>query len=284
LIIAGAPRRARRAPGHEPAKAAPAPDAAAFDIYTFVTDDSDYADMRQSFSAAGFSAPLATYIRLSDAAQGEAPDDPFTAIGYIARRLDASYAILCHQDVRADQGAGADELTALLADLSARDPDWVVAGNAGATARMRAIRRLVDPHGGSTDDRLPAEVISLDENFLVFNRGRVPRVSAGLQGFHFYGTDVCLNARESGGSAYIVDFPLTHLSGGAVDDGTYAQAKADFLTIWDRRCAFRYVRTPVETLFMSRYAGLRRLFASRQARRWVELAGNRESSTPWVPH
>jgi hypothetical protein len=285
LIILGAPRRKAMPPtaGVAPAQSEQSRSAALFDIYTFVTDDGDYAEMCDSFTTAGFTQEIATYIRLSDAATGADPSDPFAAIGYIADRLDASYAVLCHQDVRIDQGPGADELNQLLADLSTRDPDWVVAGNAGATDRMRAMRRLVDPHGGSTDDPLPAEVISLDENFLVFNRGQRPRTSTGMYGFHLYGTDVCLNARASGGSAYIIDFPLTHLSGGALDDGGYEEAKARFLEIWNGRCAFRYVRTPVEILFMSRYGVLRRLFASSRAREWVELAGNRESATPWVP-
>jgi hypothetical protein len=127
--------------------------------------------------------------------------------------------------VRLDRGGGAPELIAALAGLDRLDPEWVVAGNAGGTSDLRLVRGLYDPHGGSTDDRLPVRVVSLDENFLVFNRSRPPRCSPGLSGFHLYGTDVSLNASKERGAAYVIDMPLTHLSGGSMDS-EYEAAKS----------------------------------------------------------
>ena len=74
------------------------------------------------------------------------------------------------------------------------DPQWVVAGTAGVTRRGRLVRRVVYRGSGLTADRLPLSVVTLDENFLVFNRRNVPRCSPGLSGFHFYGSDVSMNA------------------------------------------------------------------------------------------
>jgi len=185
-----------------------------FDVYTFVTDEDHYEAMLASFRVAGMSPALARFVRLS----GDGGNDPFGAIGRLFAAAADRYAILCHQDVRLDQGMGANELLSALAHLDSLDPSWVVAGNAGVTHDLRLVRRLVDPYGGRTADALPARVMSLDENFLVFNPRWSPHCSQSLSGFHFYGADVCLNAAADGGTAYVIDFPLTHLSAGRFDD------------------------------------------------------------------
>jgi hypothetical protein len=53
-------------------------------------------------------------------------------------------------------------------------------------------------------------VSSLDEFFLVLDTAKQFSVSEGLLGFHFYGTDLCINAENSGYSAYVIDFPVLH--------------------------------------------------------------------------
>jgi hypothetical protein len=136
----------------------------------------------------------------------------------------------------------------------------------------RLIRRLVDGHGGSTGEGLPLPVVTLDEDFLVFNPRNVPRCSAELREFHLYGADVCLHALATGGSAYVIDFPVTHLGQtGANRDReaaywrVYDHSRRRFAAVWNERCLFRYVVTPSDALFLSRFGLLRRLFGSAAA-------------------
>ena len=199
----------------------------------------------------------------------------------------ARYPILCHQDVFADQGAGATELLARLHALDVCDPGWVVAGNAGIMRSGRLIRRLVDRHGGSTGERLPLPVVTLDENFLVFNPRNVPCCSAKLKEFHLYGADVCLHALASGGSAYVIDFPVTHF--GRTSPASrpeseywrvYEHSRKRFIAVWNDRCLFRYVLTPSDALFISRSRLMRRLFGSASAVASVERCRHEGNGQP----
>jgi len=51
---------------------------------------------------------------------------------------------------------------------------------------------------------------SLDEFFLVLDCEKSFSVSENLSGFHFYGTDLCINAAKAGYSSYVIDFPVLH--------------------------------------------------------------------------
>jgi Methyltransferase domain len=256
-LALGAPRRSGRL-----TPKGPITPETSFEVHTFVNDDSLYARMRESFIGSGFDP--GAFVRLTDR-----DEDPYTAITRIGRASTSRYPILCHQDVFADQGAGAAELLACLRDLDARDPCWVVAGNAGVTRSGRLIWRLQDGAAGSTGESLPLQVVTLDEDFLVFNPSNAPRCSPELREFHLYGADVCLHALASGGSAYVIDFPVTHL-GQTTAPGdpqseywrVYRRSRTRFIAVWNDRCLFRYVLTPSDTLFMSRSRIIRQLFGS----------------------
>ena len=259
-LTVGAPRSSGRL-----APTAPATPEMPFEVHTFVNDNALYARMRASFIEAGFDPDA--FVRLTDD-----DDDPYTTITRIGRESTARNPILCHQDVFADQGAGARELLACVRELDVRDPRWVVAGNAGVMRSGRLIRRLVDGHGGSTGEHLPLPVVTLDEDFLVFNPRNAPHCSAELREFHLYGADVCLHALASGGSAYVIDFPVTHLGQARAASGpdseywrVYGSSRKRFIAAWNDRCLFRYVLTPSDALFVSRSRLLQRLFGSSSA-------------------
>jgi hypothetical protein len=129
--------------------------------------------------------------------------------------------------------------------------------------------------------------VTLDENFLVLNRRNVPRSTDGLSGFHLYGSDVCLHALSSGGSAYVIDFPISHV-GRLTQNGDYPRAywqsyelvKNRFMATWSDRYWFCYVVTPVDTLFISRSRILRRVFGSTRA---VAAVQQRRQQLPGSP-
>jgi len=230
-------------------------------LYTFVSDQRLYDQMVASFTAAGF--PRDPFVKLSDR-----ETDPYRAINEL--EPSCRYAILCHQDLLADRGAGLEDLLRVLGALDHRDPDWIVAGNAGVTRNGRVVRRVYDEYGDPTGDRPPIPVVTLDENFLVFNMRHTPRTSPGLSGFHLYGTDVVLNALADGGSAYVIEFPLTHVPGGGTSANVdYGAPLRRFEAAWNPRTWWTYVFTPQDVLFLSRSRILRRLFGSERARAWV---------------
>ncbi|MGC8490094.1 MAG: hypothetical protein ACP5QO_17990, partial [Clostridia bacterium] len=193
--------------------------------------------------------------------------------------------VLCHQDVRPDLGSGADRLLDLLGALDRLDPGWTVAGDAGVLRSLAVVRRVHDRFGGMSSHQLPARVMSLDENLLVLNRRNAPRCSPELSGFHFYGTDVCLNAIMAGGSAYVIDFPVTHGDFGPPKDygATYVRAREEFVTLWSARRRAGYVGSTTEVLTVGHPRLLRTCLDAVPLRNWV-LADRDRSSRSWLAH
>jgi hypothetical protein len=109
--------------------------------------------------------------------------------------------------------------------------------------------RITDPHGtGQRIGPFPARVVSLDENFLVVRAASRIRPSTTLSGFHLYGTDLCLQARAAGRSAWVIDFHLRHLSAGRVDSN-FLRQQAAFEENWGRRLGrSERIRTTCTTL------------------------------------
>jgi hypothetical protein len=202
-----------------------------FSVCTLVTDPAQHAAMRASFEAHGFTPDVAEFLHL-DNSEGNRWD-AYAGLAKLLEDARGAHVILCHQDVRLI-GDGAAALASRLAALDARDPDWAIAGNAGATEEGALVIRISDPHGADTRrGTFPARVESLDENFLVVRRDAGLRPSPELKGFHLYGTDLCLQARRRGRTAWVIDFHLRHLSAGRVDRGFLAE-QAGFERHWGR--------------------------------------------------
>lgn len=187
---------------------------ATFRIATFVNDEEQYGAMRASFETAGFVSPLARYTI--------EPGEPYSGVTRLGQ-AEEPYVLLVHQDVHCDWGDTASSLQARLADLTEADPSWVVAGNAGYAPHL--VRHISDPHGTTWATDLPKKVLSLDENLLILRTERRPACSPELSGWHHYGTDVALNAALTGGTAYVIDFRVTHLSAGNPDGVVESQRR-----------------------------------------------------------
>ena len=218
----------------------------AFSICTLVTDHADYLAMQASFAAHGFGPEAAEFLHLDNSVGNRW--DAFAGLAAMLAEARGRYVICCHQDVRLI-GDGATALLARLAELDARDPAWAVAGNAGVTAAGALMLRITDPHGADQHrGPLPARVASLDENFLVIRGGLGVVPSGDLEGFHLYGTDLCLAARLAGRSAWVIDFHLHHLSPGRVDAGFLDQQER-FERAWGARLGQgERIRTTCTTL------------------------------------
>lgn len=121
-----------------------------------------------------------------------------------------------HQDLYLPHGW--EERVALgLAELEEKDPNWGVLGGVGAikAAENEGHSKILkghwcDPHGYHRHGPLPHEVESLDEQWLGLRRSRGVRFDPELPGFHCYGIDISLAAREAGLKSYAIDAFVWH--------------------------------------------------------------------------
>lgn len=220
----------------------------AYSIGTLVNDAEQYADMRASLAAGGFAADDCEYFVIDNTGAGQT--SAYRGLNAVLAAARGRHVILCHQDVRLIKD-DRERLDARLAELDAIDPDWAAAGNAGGVAPGTLALRISDPHG--RDRRvgtLPARVGALDENFIVIRRAANIGFSSDLDGFHFYGPDICVAAAVLGRSSYVIDFHLEHLSAGK-KNATFAAAQADFRAKWSRAFAPRWLQTTCALVHLS---------------------------------
>lgn len=220
----------------------------AYTVATLVTDRQLYAEMHGSFLAGGFTPADCEYLCLDNSGPQQ-----LSAFAGLNRLLDAArgrYVVLCHQDVRLLED-GRAELDRMLAELEDRDPTWALAGNAGGAGPGRLALRITDPHGADRRvGHLPQRVRSLDENFIVVKRSARLGFSRDLGGFHLYGTDICLVADVLGYSAYVIDFHLSHLSGGR-KEAAFREAERAFIAKWNRALRPRLIQTTCTLMAIS---------------------------------
>lgn len=186
-----------------------------FTVATLVTKPAQYAEMVNSFQAHGFGDESSEFLYVDNSLGNRL--DAYDGLRALISRALGKYVILVHQDVLLLED-GRDVLEARLGELERKDPRWAVAGNAGAGPGGKYFIRISDPHSENySSGPFPARVLSLDENFVVLKRAAMISPSIGPSGFHLYATDLCLQARLKGMSAYVIDFHLRHLSGGRID-------------------------------------------------------------------
>ncbi len=215
----------------------------AFTIATLVTDPGQYDAMRASLVAGGFTTNDCEYLFIDNT--GTEQTCAFSGLNVALSEARGRYVILCHQDVRLiDDGDTRAELDSRLTELDKLDPHWAIAGNAGGVAPGQLALRISDPHGRDQHvGNLPAQVTSLDENFIVVRRDANLAFSSDLSGFHFYATDLCLIADVLGWNTYVIDFHLEHLSPGNSRSRDFAERKEQIRAKWSRALRPRWIQT-----------------------------------------
>jgi hypothetical protein len=101
--------------------------------------------------------------------------------------------------------------------LAFRDPNWGVLGVAGRAPRSPGVTdppnvgHWSDPHKYHEPTvPLPAEVQILDELLMIVRADSGLAFDPDLPGFHCYGADLCLSARDKGMKNYVIDAPVVH--------------------------------------------------------------------------
>ena len=239
-----------------------------YSICTIVTRSDQYAEMIESFSSRGFDGPDCEFLYLDNSSGNTF--DAYTGNNMFLNVARGRFIILCHQDVLLIHDGRAN-LDAALDHLSSLDPNWAVCGNAGRNRLGRMAIRITDPHG--TDQRIgdfPVKVESLDENFMIVRRSTNLALSRDLEGFHFYGTDICLIADVLGNRCYVIDFHLRHKGAGVMDNHFFATRK-HLIRKYQRAFRSRWITTTCTTMFISGLPLLGNLLSSTNAIRLVDL-------------
>lgn len=188
-----------------------------FHLCTIVNRPDQYQQMLASLESVGFNK-LNTRFTIFDNSLAN-KFDPYSTINLALHQTHESYLIFCHQDLLFNQGHGYERLVFLLDRLNSLDSDWSIAGNAGVNEKYEYVIRISDANQSNNwTGAFPQKVFTLDENFLVFNLKNKAHCSPQLLGFHLYGSDLCLNAINAGFSCYVIDYHITHLSGGTMGE------------------------------------------------------------------
>ena len=114
--------------------------------------------------------------------------------------------VFCHQDVLLPEPWLA-QLQQSLSYLEANDPNWGVLGSCGMTAanrKWRILGQVYSPGHGMVGEHLkhPAPIQTLDGLLIILRKSSGLRFDERLQHFHFYGTDICMQARQRGMNSY----------------------------------------------------------------------------------
>lgn len=218
-----------------------------YSICTLVTDFVQYAQMKKSFISAGFINDCEFYF--IDNSKNNSLDG-YTGINYFVNQSNAKYTIICHQDILINHDHR-EKLDNVLEELDKIDPKWGIAGNAGGYHDLNELFcNLNDRFTQYREINLPQLVLSLDENFLIINASENICCSNDLYGFHMYGTDLCLQAFLKGNKSYVIDFYISHLGCGAINQA-FHDAKQNLINKYSNLFRDIYIKTTCSEIFIS---------------------------------
>lgn len=124
--------------------------------------------------------------------------------------------VFVHQDVFLP-GGWDQRLRQVLKQLSDQDPDWAVAGAWGVHPSGNRSGHLFCVGLGQElggDFVSGQQVRTLDEVLLIVRKSSGVRFDEALSGYHFYGTDICLEAERLGKKCYAISAFCIHNTNG----------------------------------------------------------------------
>jgi hypothetical protein len=124
--------------------------------------------------------------------------------------------VFAHQDIFFPDG-WFEFLSQAIQAIAIKDPHWGVLGVYGIGMSGQAIGHIYSTGMEQVLGRPlaePQEARSLDEVVLVVRRSSGLQFDEALPGFHLYGTDLCLQARNQGFKCYVISGFCVHNSNG----------------------------------------------------------------------
>ncbi len=219
-----------------------------FSICTLVTRTDEYHEMVSSCIEAGFIQEKCEYLYIDNSKGNNL--DAYQGLNLFLRQARGEYIILCHQDILFNKDR-IDILEQRLTELTIKDPDWGLCGNAGAAGPNHIVYHISYPDHLSMDKgKFPVKVSALDENFILVKNKAMLTVSPNLKGFHLYATDLCLHGELQGFSSYVIAFNLTHKSRGNKDHNFVSVQKL-LRAKYNHFFRNRWIQTPSTVFFLS---------------------------------
>ena len=219
-----------------------------YSICTLMSNQEEYAEMTQSFIKAGFDLSFCEYLYVDNSKQNKY--DAYKGLNKFLTLAKGKYIILCHQDVLLNYD-NIEVLEQRMLEMDAKDSNWAVLGNAGAGGIKNIVYKLSNEQGELfSRGTVPQQVLSLDENFLLLKKEANLSFSSNLNGFHFYGTDICLVAKVLGYTTYVIDFNLVHKSEGKLDP-SFERIKKELIKKYLSAFDGRYIQTTMTNFYLS---------------------------------
>ncbi len=226
-----------------------------FSICCLVTRWDEYAAVRKAFAECGFSEADCEFLVCDNSRGNEF--SAYEAVREFLGRADGRYVLIVHQDAFPREPCG--KLTTRIRELEEHDPMWGIIGNCGTLAESwQGWAASLETFVGTFPLGKPFErVVCVDENVLIVKNGTGITVSSDLDGFHFYGPDLCLVAERLGYTAYVVDYLWSHRSLGTLDE-TFVEGRRNLEEKLQRNYGRRSFRTTCSTISIdgSRWARL----------------------------
>jgi hypothetical protein len=236
-----------------------------FSICTIVNSWEEYRLMKESFTNNGFSENC-EYLVADNTDKNNF--DAYAAIRRFLAEAQGQYIMVVHQDVRCVDPMS--KLSNTLDSLERYDPRWAICGNAGGNGYRHFYFNLDNNGKVMKSDPLPAKVTSLDENLLIIKAGCHLTLSADINSFHLYGTDLCIIADFLGYSCYVVDFMVTHLSLGNLKQ--LEEYKPEFIGKYGNKLRERFIQTTCTKFYLSRSASKNNFYNNSFVFFWLKAA------------
>jgi len=180
-----------------------------FEPITFIVAVNDMEETRNNFLVSPVAASPHHQFFVVDNTDNQKFDSISRLYAETYHEAEHDLVLFVHQDVFLPHGWEA-RFFAALRELEEIDPSWGVIGPVGARpvnpGKPKELRgHWCDPSGYHCVGPLPHEVESLDEQLLGVRKSAGIKFDAELPGFHCYGIDLSLAAREVGRKTYAID-------------------------------------------------------------------------------
>jgi hypothetical protein len=173
----------------------------------------------------------------------------YSAIRHFIKNGKGDFIVILHDDISFNS-VQYNQLVKEIQRVTNIDPKASLFGVAGISIdRHRGVGHFYDGQGEhNLGFHKSGQVDSLDECLLVIKKGVGINVSDELNGYHFYGSDLCVNARQKGLSCYVIDFPITHFSTGNIN-GSFFEAREEFEKHLQKKRLNQFITTTCTVLY-----------------------------------
>lgn len=227
-----------------------------YSICSLVTKETMYAQMKQSFQQNGFTNDT-EFLSIDNTQQNNG--DGYSGLHQLVAQAKGKYIICCHQDIVMYENARI-RLDEKLREMDKLDPNWAVLSNCGGNEINQYALCVTGPTNEVLHtNNFPFKAKSFDEHFILIKKESGLNFSTDLEGFHFYGTDICLQAIQQGIQPYCIDYMMKHFGGGTMDASFYA-CKNRLIKKYEKIHHFGWIQTTCYRVYISTNKLKNRLF------------------------